>query len=713
MFAKSDVLPILIRSRVNRYLEFKPLSSFHTYENDSFDRVPGTREAIFTDQTLSLMTKRNVMRFMKFVLEYDDPSLNRNSSNGGNSENTPNPNDIWKPYANKPVSTFMKEKFRLGDEQITELVYTIGLSSSPQITTINALARMKRYLSSLGIYGNFPALYSTYGSAGELVQAFSRSAAVAGATYKLDTGLVSFDKSTSTATLSDGSKVKVNEQLILSANSLMKFAHDSNFSISTSNLTTPQGSLNDTTTFRKKSISQYGSISPSLPPLDTQKRNFGSNGQDLSPTTPTVNQSGIGSGLLQEQQTQKDSENDPVSALPSFSSKTNKKGVEIVRMVAIVGKDCKEWFSEGEQAAVVVFPPFSLPTENKHAVQAIVMGSGTGQCPNGQAIWYLSTIEPNDNSSTAAAGNNYNNNDFSTSFKPSTPIMSVKGEFGARRNSDVNSNNGTKARLDLEEALKKLEASILRESTEDFNFPDVTETDVSVRPDGMPVLSSVKLGQSLQNFVPKEKLQYLLKLCYTQKLKLPKEIISKVNSSLGVVINSKTVPSSSSNEGEEETDKNGADKVTVVGPPLVEISYDGVVDETIKIYKKIVGSDDDFFDLDFDDEDEEKERSEAMARAAAALKASSSSSNSSSSNNNNNNNLSTGALNNTSRIPTSNNNGNNLNGNGRQFGHHFRSDSAHTITDRRNESAIIDEDDEMMSDDDDGRVPDFSDTMEL
>ncbi|GMF55755.1 unnamed protein product [[Candida] boidinii] len=39
--------------------------------------------------------------------------------------------------------------------------------------------------------------------------------------------------------------------------------------------------------------------------------------------------------------------------------------------------------------------------------------------------------------------------------------------------------------------------------------------------------------------------------------------------------------------------------------PSTEISYDGCVTEAKYLYKKIVGSDDDFFDVDFEDDDED------------------------------------------------------------------------------------------------------------
>lgn len=259
--------------------------------------------------------------------------------------------DVWLEYKGKPISLFLKEKFNLDEPQIVELVHSIALLSSPSSPTELALDRIKRYLSSMQVYGNFPAMYSMYGSGGEIAQGFCRSAAVAGAVYRLGTKLSSFDDESGVAVLDNGEKIKVTEKLITS----------------------------------------YG-------------------------------------------------------LLPSSR--------EITRMVAVVEKDCKEWFAEGESAAIVVFPPETLDG-NKYAVQALVLGSGSGQVPLGQAVWYLSTQE-----------------------------------------------SGEQGRKDLFLALEKMEESILRESTEDFEF-DVSEEDIAYLPNGMPVVSSVRLGESLRNFTPK------------------------------------------------------------------------------------------------------------------------------------------------------------------------------------------------------------------
>ncbi|KAG7879592.1 hypothetical protein KL938_003645 [Ogataea parapolymorpha] len=434
MFVKSDLLSLLIKSRVYRYLEFQSISNFHTFENDSFGKMSSSKEEIFTDQSLSLATKRQLMKFMKFVLESESAQIAKELEH----------------YKSIPFTEFIKEKYKLTPAQINELCYTLGLSPTPNILTIEGISRIRRYLTSFDVYGTFPVLYSKFGGPGELSQGFCRSAAVAGATYKLDSQLQSYDSNDKIATFTDGSKVKVTERLV---------------------------------------------CSPSQAPANAQN--------------------------------------------------VPEKKYEVTRLITIVKKSCKEWFFEGESAAVVVFPPKTLPSNNVYPVQVIIMGSGSGCCPQGQCIWYLSTVE--------------------------------KGE---------------KARRDLEEGLSKLEESILRES-EDGGFDvELTDEDVVSRPDGsLSVINSVKLGKSFKEFVPQEKLTYLFKLMFTQYTSV--EPFGVVNEN----VFKKTL---------KEGTENSVDyQVLYSNMPSAEISYDGIVTEAKLLYSTIVGSDDDFFDVDFEDDEED------------------------------------------------------------------------------------------------------------
>ncbi|GAV52742.1 hypothetical protein ZYGR_0AI00240 [Zygosaccharomyces rouxii] len=431
LFAKSDLLSILVRSRVHQYLEFQSLSNFHTFENDNFEKLTNTKQEIFTDQKLPLMTKRNLMKFIKFVLNWEEQV------------------EVWQPYADRPLCDLLVEKFRLEKAQVFELLFSIGLCYNMQTKTPEALQRIRRYLSSFDVYGPFSVLYSKYGGPGELSQGFCRSAAVGGATYKLNETLTSYDPNTKMALFGDGSQVYVTEKVV---------------------------------------------ASPSQAP--------------------------------------KESRNMP------------NQRYEIHRLTCVVEKSCEQWFSEGESAAVVVFPPGSLKTGNNEVVQAFILGSGSEICPGGTSVWYLSTVQ-----------------------------------------------QGPRAEMDLDAALEAMEASLIRESSTDLEQDDSL---VQFGPNGETLINSVRLGQSFKQYVPRERIQFLLKLYYTQYTSTPAfNVVDPsffdINSVDG---NDKLIPGASDNG------------VLYTAMPSGEISYDEVVTAVRVLYEKIVGSDDDFFDLDFEDEDD-------------------------------------------------------------------------------------------------------------
>jgi RAB protein geranylgeranyltransferase component A len=425
LFCKSDLLSLLVKSRVHKYLEFLPLSSFHVFENDNFEKMSNTKQDIFASQTLTLATKRSLMKFIKFALDWEGQP------------------EVWEHYKKRSIDQFLTEQFKLEKPQIHELIFSIGLCNNDEISTPEALLRIKRYLISFDVYGNFPVMFSKYGGAGEISQGFCRSAAVAGTTYKLNTKLISFDPKTKIAKLSDNSSVKINEQII---------------------------------------------ISPSQAPTDSK-----------------------------------------------FLAKQN---YEIQRLTVIVKKECTEWFATNESASIVVFPTESLQSNNKEAVQAIIMGEGTGVTAKGTCVWYLSTIE-----------------------------------------------TGKRGRDDLEAALKSMENSILRESS-DFDTQNFFDNN-----NGM--LNSVKLGQSFKDFVPKEKIQYLLKFYYVQFTSIPHA---------GVVVPSQYRKNSIHVEDDVDAPDRG---VIYSSLPSSEISYDGIITAAKILYEKVVGSDDDFFDVDFEDDEDE------------------------------------------------------------------------------------------------------------
>lgn len=454
VFSQLDLLALLIKSRVYKYLEFQSLLNFHVFENDNFKSNISntTKEHIFTDQLLSLTTKRLLMKFLKFVLQ---------------DNNDPEKKKILVDNSNVKIEDFLANSFGLKLPQLDELIYLIGLANRSGTRTPEAVARIKRFLVSFDVYGNFPVMVSKYGGPGEISQGFCRSAAVAGTTYKLDTTLVDFDPQLKIAKFSDGSSVKIQEKVVAAPTQVPKFL---------------------ATSYKEAS-------------------------EKLQPFTVT-------------------------------------------RLTTIVRKDCKEWMSENESSAVVVFPPESLPTNNVHTVQVVIQNGGSGVCPQGQSIWYSHTCEQ----------------------------------------------NADKAKKDLESAFEKMENAILRESATNLeNLLD--KKDFVVNDRGTPMLvNSFKLGESLQSFVPKETLDIVCKFGYVQT--------TYINPDLSNVLSTSNTSNNITHATVSDTDD-----IMFLNMPSAEISYDGIISEVKMLYKRITGSDEDFFDVDFEDEDDDYERAAASTSA--------------------------------------------------------------------------------------------------
>lgn len=444
MFAQLDLLALLVKSRVYKYLEFQLVLNFHVFENDNFkSKISNTtKEDIFTDQLMSLQTKRLLMKFLKFVLQDNNDDAKR---------------ELLKQHHATPIEEFLQAQFGLKLPQTDELVYLIGMATHANTRTPEAIARIKRFLVLFDVYGHFPVMVLKYGGPGEISQGFCRSAAVAGTTYKLDTKLVDFDPQKKVAKFSDGSRVKIAEKIVVAPTQAPKFLQ-ANYKEALENLQT----------------------------------------------------------------------------------------YTVTRLITVVRRSCKEWMSENETLAVVVFPPESLPSNNAYSVQVLIQNGGSGVCPEGQAIWYSHTNEP----------------------------------------------NAAKAKQDLESALEKMEQALLRESATNLeNFLD--EKDFVLSQQGTPILvNSFKLGESLQTFVPKQSLDVVCKIGFLQT--------TFVNPNLSNVLDpqERRLSILSQHVG-------GSDDIIFSNMPSGEISYDGIVSEVKMLYQRITGTDDDFFDVDFEDDDDD------------------------------------------------------------------------------------------------------------
>jgi RAB protein geranylgeranyltransferase component A len=178
--ARSALLSQLVASRAYRQVEFLAVGSFYIFkpsqdpaEQPSLSRIPSTREEVFSTTAVSTKAKRLLMKFLKFVLDYESsPQL-----------------ETWQPYADAPLIDLLQTGFKM-DAELQTYIVTLTLSLDGKISTKDGLAVIRRHLSSMGVYGpGFAAIYPKWGGLSEIAQVSCRAGAVGGAVYMLGTGI--------------------------------------------------------------------------------------------------------------------------------------------------------------------------------------------------------------------------------------------------------------------------------------------------------------------------------------------------------------------------------------------------------------------------------------------------------------------------------------------------------------------------------------------
>ena len=209
VYARSNLLPALVSSRTHSQLEFQAVGPwFHISGSSSrtLSRVPGGREDIFQDTSLNLRAKGAVMKFLRFVGNYEEKE------------------EEWRELKDLSLSTALEQKFGLPAASHGPLLALTLVASEPgKITVAEALPRIARHLRSIGVFGaGFGAVFPKFGGLAEVAQVACRACAVGGGVYVLGTGILSCQKTSEdclTLELSGGEKVST-KQLVGSRNDL-------------------------------------------------------------------------------------------------------------------------------------------------------------------------------------------------------------------------------------------------------------------------------------------------------------------------------------------------------------------------------------------------------------------------------------------------------------------------------------------------------------
>ncbi|KAG5929209.1 hypothetical protein E4U42_006810 [Claviceps africana] len=176
---RSELLNQLVASKAFRQIEFQAVGSFFIFQPGSpssgpvLSRIPSTREDVFSNKSIPTRAKRSLMKFLKFVLEYDvEPQIG-----------------LWKARQSEPLAEFLESEFKL-DSDSQAYVVTLTLSLQGKISVGDGLASIHRHLKSMGVFGaGFAAVYPKWGGLSEVAQVGCRAGAVGGAIYMLGVGV--------------------------------------------------------------------------------------------------------------------------------------------------------------------------------------------------------------------------------------------------------------------------------------------------------------------------------------------------------------------------------------------------------------------------------------------------------------------------------------------------------------------------------------------
>lgn len=210
--ARSELLSQLVSSKAFRQVEFLSVGSFYIYRRSedssepTLGRIPSTREDVFTNATIPAKAKRSLMKFLKFVLDYEAEAQV----------------GVWKPVAETPLTDFLASEFKL-DATLQSHIVTLTLSLDGKVSVEAGLKAISRHLQSMGTFGaGFAAVYPKWGGLSEVAQVGCRAAAVGGAVYMLGTGI---DKVSQTSS-DDRFEVVLTDETVIKTKHLFQGSED-------------------------------------------------------------------------------------------------------------------------------------------------------------------------------------------------------------------------------------------------------------------------------------------------------------------------------------------------------------------------------------------------------------------------------------------------------------------------------------------------------
>lgn len=204
LFSRGPLVELLISSNIARYAEFRCVTRVLTWLNDRLMPVPCSRADVFATEAVSIVEKRMLMKMLTSIVGYNEQEMDNE----------------FKDWNTKTFKEYLEHK-GLTPNLIHYVLYAIA-GGTNLMPCLEGVRECKKFLMSLGRYGNTPFLWPMYGS-GELPQCFCRLCAVFGGVYCLNrpidkVAIKTVDEGKTIVTIDSKSKTLNCEHLVIGIN---------------------------------------------------------------------------------------------------------------------------------------------------------------------------------------------------------------------------------------------------------------------------------------------------------------------------------------------------------------------------------------------------------------------------------------------------------------------------------------------------------------
>lgn len=180
LYSLGAMVKLLISSNICRYAEFRAIDRVATLIGGEVKTVPCSRSDVFVTTEVNVVEKRIMMKLMETCMELCD----KDSAKSGeeNEEKT----KTLAAFKDKTFHEFLLS-MKAPPKVLHYLMNTISMANK-ETAFGQGLISLKKFVESLGRYGNSPFLFPMYGC-GEIPQCFCRLCAVFGGIYCLQRGI--------------------------------------------------------------------------------------------------------------------------------------------------------------------------------------------------------------------------------------------------------------------------------------------------------------------------------------------------------------------------------------------------------------------------------------------------------------------------------------------------------------------------------------------